>query len=233
MRLPASSLLIAALLAASTGRVLATPPQANDDFYTLDSLTLNVDAPGLLANDSGGSGALHISGYTLPDAGVIDVVFTNGGFRYTPAYRFDGVASFKYMSVDEANRSSTATVFIDARPSLPSAVDDSFITRAGVTLTVSAPGLLANDIGGIGQKIVAGFAPVAIGRLDFVVTDGGFQYTPPSRFVGSTRFDYFAEDELGRRSVATVHIAVVPEPSPWLLLLAGAPLLARRRRRAA
>lgn len=117
-------------------------------------------------------------------------------------------------------------------PPLPVARDDSFLLIS-LVLNVSAPGLLANDVGGIGPLIVSSFFDPAQGVLETVVTNGSFRYRAPTGFTGVDTFRYAALDELGRFSMATVSIQVmaVPEPSQALLLLAGLALLAGRARR--
>jgi hypothetical protein len=210
-------------------------PKARDDYYTLNSTTLNISAPGLLANDRGGIGDLIVSGYFDPSSGVLNRVVTDGSFTYTPERGFAGVASFTYGAMDELGRLSNATVYIDAGASIPVAFDDSFSVLSGDTLDISAPGLLTNDRGGIGSLIVSGFFDPGSGTLERVVTDGSFRYRSAPGFVGDTTFLYGAMDELGRLSNATVtiHVTAVPEPATWLMGLCGLAVLgiaARRRR---
>jgi large repetitive protein len=210
-------------------------PKVRDDYYTLNSTTLQISAPGLLANDRGGIGDLIVSGYFDPGSGVLNRVVTDGSFTYTPERGFAGVTSFTYGAMDELGRMGQATVYIDAGASIPVAFDDSFTVQSGATLDILAPGLLANDRGGIGDLIVSGYFDPSVGTLERVVTNGSFRYRSAPGFVGETTFLYGAADELGRLSQATVtiHVTAVPEPSTWLMGLAGLAVLgasARRRR---
>ena len=200
-----------------------TLPQARDDYFTLSSLTLDVSAPGLLANDRGGIGEVIVSSFFSPTSGTLDSVITNGSFRYTPEYGFAGVASFTYNSEDELGRSASATVFIDTAASIPVAFDDTFTVLSGGTLDILAPGLLANDRGGIGDVIVSSFFNPSSGTLDSVITNGSFRYLADPGFTGLATFQYFSIDELGRSSSAQVNINVVavPEPGTWAMMLAG------------
>ncbi|AOF81058.1 PEP-CTERM -sorting domain protein [Methyloversatilis sp. RAC08] len=215
-----------------------TLPQARDDYYTLSGLTLNVSAPGLLANDRGGIGEVVVASFFDPTSGTLDSVITNGSFSYTPEYGFAGVASFTYSSLDELGRNATATVFIDAAASIPVAFDDTFSVLSGGTLDILAPGLLANDRGGIGEVMVSSFFDPSSGTLASVFTDGSFRYLADPGFAGLATFQYFSIDELGRTSSALVNINVVavPEPGTWAMMLGGLAVMTgfagRRRRRA-
>lgn len=211
-----------------------TLPQARDDYYALGATTLEIAAPGLLANDRGGIGSVIVSSFFDPSAGTLDRVVTDGSFIYTPDRGFAGVASFIYGTLDELGRSATATVYIDAGASIPVAFDDSFSVRSGTALEISAPGLLANDRGGIGEVIVSSFFDPDSGTLERVVTDGSFRYLADPGFVGLASFSYSTLDELGRSSTALVSINVtaVPEPATWAILLGGLAMVgigARRR----
>lgn len=209
-------------------------PVARNDYFTATAATFRVDAPGLLRNDLGGIGALTVSGFFAPNIGTLNSVLTDGAFVYTPRRGFDGVARFDYLAADELGRSARATVAIDYGASIPVAFDDVYNMDAGGLLSISAPGLLANDQGGLGEVIVIGFRNPTAGTLERLVTDGSFRYRAAPGFSGVASFQYSSMDDLGRRSTGTVniHVSAVPEPAAWLLLLGGLPLLARRAARA-
>lgn len=202
---PFKLMAVSALAFAGAAQALTLPPLpvARDDFYLLDSLTLNIASPGLLENDSGTR--IAVSGYFDPSAGTLDRVVTDGSFIYRPGQGFDGVATFQYAILDQYNRSAMATVHIDASRSVPVAQND-YYTATAATFSVSAPGMLRNDRGGIGALIVSGYFDPNAGTLNRVVTDGSFQYTAPRGFDGVASFDYAVVDDLGRSSRATVAI---------------------------
>jgi hypothetical protein len=79
--------------------------------------------------------------------------------------------------------------------------NDFYVTPEGSALTVSAPGVLANDTGGGLATLVAG--PVN-GTLT-LNTNGSFAYTPTNNFTGVDGFTYQANGS----SLATVDIMVV------------------------
>lgn len=90
------------------------PPVAQDDNYTTnEGQTLNVAAPGVLANDSDPNGqALTAVIDTNPTNGTL-TLNANGSFTYTPNAGFFGQDTFKYKARDTDNMlSNAATVRI-------------------------------------------------------------------------------------------------------------------------
>jgi len=89
------------------------PPVAQDDEYDLGvGLSLNVPAPGVLANDLDSDGDLLSAVLvTSPTQGVV-ALSTNGGFTYTPTNHFIGVDTFTYRAGDGQTNSGLATVSI-------------------------------------------------------------------------------------------------------------------------
>ena len=90
----------------------------------------------------------------------------------------------------------------------PVAISDSFAARPSATLTVPAPGVLANDIDIDGDVLSA--TPVAgpaHGTLA-LNEDGSFSYAPAPGFVGSDSFTYTASDGRLQAGPATVTVAV-------------------------
>ncbi|MEM5798806.1 MAG: tandem-95 repeat protein, partial [Candidatus Aenigmatarchaeota archaeon] len=123
-------------------------PVASDDSYVTDEdVTLNIPAPGILANDSDIEGdpltAILVSDVTN---GVL-VLNADGSFTYTPAANWNGTDSFTYVANDGQTNSSPAVVTITVNPvnDVPVASDDSYVTDEDVTLNIPAPGILAND----------------------------------------------------------------------------------------
>lgn len=87
------------------------PPVTQNDSYTLDGPTLNVPAPGVLANDSdpdlSGVTAQVVSG---PTGGAL-TLNADGSFTYTPHAGFTGTDRFTYAAHD-GSAASPATVTI-------------------------------------------------------------------------------------------------------------------------
>jgi VCBS repeat-containing protein len=80
--------------------------------------------------------------------------------------------------------------------------------QQGETLTVPAPGLLANDSDPDGDPLAATLQTGSTNGLVTVNADGSFTYTPDSGFTGTDTFTYAANDGLGGSDTATVTITV-------------------------
>ena len=94
-----------------------TAPVANADSYSVAPGTpLVVAAPGVLANDTGGSGTLTAAQATGPGYGSL-TLNSNGSFTYTPNAGFAGTDSFTYTAISGQGASSPATVTITVAPS--------------------------------------------------------------------------------------------------------------------
>jgi hypothetical protein len=211
-------------------------PTATDDEYSVThDQTLNVAAPGVLANDVLPPG-WEIS-VVIPPAGGSLSLQADGGFQYTPFTGFVGDDSFVYQmtfippalqSVDAAQVGPAgevpqANVTIHVTNAKPVPADDNYATDQDTTLTVPAAGVLANDADPDGDQIVTvGVVDdVDHGTLDSFNSDGGFVYTPDPGFVGIDTFTYNITDVLplqkteaggvtaqGAPSAATVTITV-------------------------
>ena len=99
-----------------TAGVPNQPPTANPDTYSTDyQTTLNVAAPGVLANDADPENhALSAALVTDPNHGTV-ILNANGSFTYTPASGYSGGDSFAYEAYDGALYSAAATVAITVR----------------------------------------------------------------------------------------------------------------------
>jgi len=89
------------------------PTASPDSFIVLVDRTLNVNAPGVLANDGDIDGdSLGATGMTSPAHGVVTLA-ANGGFSYTPATGFVGVDAFSYRATDGTAFSATRAVTLN------------------------------------------------------------------------------------------------------------------------
>gem|GEM_PF-1206202 len=186
-------------------------PVANDDAYSTDEDTaLNVAAPGILDNDSDVEGDALVAVLDTPPGNGSLVLDGDGSFTYTPNADFSGEDGFSYHASDGTAGSNVATVLITVNPinDAPVANDDAYNTSEGTTLTVAAPGVLANDTDAENDPlaVVLDTSP-ANGALT-LNADGSFSYTPAPAFIGSDSFTYHATDGVTGSNVAAVTITV-------------------------
>ncbi len=97
----------------------------------------------------------------------------------------------------------------------PVAFDDAYAVRTDETLTVTAPGVLANDTDVNGDPLNAVLdSYLGTGTLALAV-DGSFTYTPATGFDGQETFTYFANDgTINSTAAATVTITVSANTAP-------------------
>src|SRR5207249_1449879 len=123
------------------------PVALNDSYTTAEDTTLNVAAPGVLANDSDVDGdSLSAVLVSQPTHGSL-TLNSNGSFSYTPSANYNGTDSFTYKANDGQADSGIATpkIITTAVNDAPVAIDDTYTTPEDTPLTVAAPGVLAND----------------------------------------------------------------------------------------
>jgi len=192
-------------------------PVANNDAYTTaEDTPLTVSAPGVLANDSDADHnpitAKLVSGTSH---GTVSLN-ANGSFTYTPLPNYNGADSFTYKANDGSADSNVATVSITVTPvnDAPVANNDAYTTAEDTALTVSAPGVLANDtdIDGDALSAVLVSGP-GHGTLS-LNANGSFTYTPASNYNGADSFTYKANDGSADSNVATVNITVTAVNDP-------------------
>jgi hypothetical protein len=117
------------------------------------------------------------------------------------SWKLDGISSFLVMN---------PTAVTDTSQTI--AEDDSYSTLHDHALTVSAPGVLANDSNSYNLPLTA--APLS-GPSNGTLAlnpDGSFTYTPNSHFVGYDSFTYTATASDGTSATATVLINVTDTP---------------------
>jgi large repetitive protein len=200
-----------------------TAPVAGDDSFTVEKETiLTVNAPGLLANDSDPNGdALVVAGVagSLPANGTIEANTLNadGSFRYLPRPGFVGTDTFNY-TVSDGFLTDVGTVTITvtdpAANTAPVANDDSFTTLQDTTLTVDAPGVLANDTDPEGDVIHVSDQGSSTNGIVSLNSNGSFVFTPTPGFTGTSSFTYQVADANLTGNVATVTIDVTAAIRP-------------------
>src|SRR5438445_201431 len=170
-----------------------------------------VAEPGVLSNDVDVDGdALTAIVVSSPTHGTL-TLNTNGSVSYSPAANYNGPDSFTYKARDGVADSNVATVSITVVPvnDPPVAGNDNYTTNEDTTLTVAAPGVLANDTDVDGDVLTA---IVVSGPTHGTLTlgaNGSISYTPAADYNGLDSFTYRANDGTANSNVATVTITVV------------------------
>lgn len=193
------------------------PPVAANDAYTVEvGATLDVSAPGLLANDVSPEGRpLAANLVRAPASGRLTLRW-NGSFSFTAPVKVGAVA-FLYSAVDGILRSAPATVTINVTHVAPVANDDAFDVAKdsqGASLDV-----LANDLVTAPATFVKTNSPPnpsprimsapTMGGTVLVLGNGTLRYRPAAGFQGVETFTYRFRDSLGAASnTATVRVTV-------------------------
>ena len=189
----------------------STPPVANDDSYATDEDTaLSVPAPGVLGNDSTSDpGTFAATLMSSPVHGAVDLQ-TDGSFVYMPPTNFYGTDSFTYQANDGLANSNVAavTIIVAAVNDAPTANDDTYSTTAGTTLSVAAPGLLANDSDLDSTTLSASKLTNPVHGTLTLNADGSFVYQPAAGYAGEDSFTYRISDDTASSNVATVRLTV-------------------------
>jgi VCBS repeat-containing protein len=192
------------------------PVAVDDTASATEDTPLAMAAPAVLGNDSDADGdaltAVLVSG---PAHGTVTVA-PDGGFIYTPAANYNGPDSFSYKANDGKADSNVATVSITvaAANDAPTAAPDAFATNEDIALSVTAPGLLANDTDVDGDALTTAVVAGPSHGTVTVNANGSFTYTPAANYSGSDSFTYEARDGSSASAPATVTIAVASMPDP-------------------
>lgn len=193
--------------------VADAPTAVNDAYSIMTGGTLDVAAPGVLANDSDVDGdTLTATNASAPTGGTLNSLGADGAFSYT-APATAGTYSFTYDASDGA-LTSTATVTITAIQNQPPvAVKDTASTARNTAVRID---VLANDSDPDGNLLPATIAIVTVPNKGGTATpvDNGTNtaavlYTPKNNFRGSENFSYTVQDSGGATSnTVTVRVNV-------------------------
>jgi FtsP/CotA-like multicopper oxidase with cupredoxin domain len=193
-------------------------PVAVGDAYSVPAgTTLNVDAPGVLGNDSDVDGdALTVTGASAL-AGL--TINPDGSLSYA-APAAGGSYSFTYQATDGTDTSAAATVtFTVLANQAPTAVNDTVaapVRRASPPYVPVSINVLANDSdpdGNLYPATVTIVTPPNKGGSVTVVGNGTnsvtVSYTPRLNYRGTENFRYRVQDSAGALSnIATVRVNV-------------------------
>jgi hypothetical protein len=135
---------------------------------------------------------------------------------YRPAANYHGSDSFSFSVHDGTATSNVATVSIGVQAvnDPPAAIGESYSVQAGGTLTVNAPGVLANDADIDNAALTAALVAAPTRGTLTLAASGGFTYRPATGYAGPDSFTYRAGDGVATSTVTTVSITVQPAPPP-------------------
>ena len=92
----------------------------------------------------------------------------------------------------------------------PLVANDSYTVGENTTLSVPAPGVLANDTDVYGAGLTAALVSGPAHGILTLTNNGGFSYTPTTSFAGTDSFVYSASSGAANLGTATVTITVIP-----------------------
>ncbi len=202
-----------ATVSIQVARVNDAPVAVNDSFHTEQDQPLVVPAEsGLLANDRDANGdPLTASLVDGPQNGTLTLQ-EDGSFTYAPNPGFHGADTFTYKANDGQVDSNLAIATIAVGPvnSSPVAVDDAFQVDEDQVLSVSGPGVLANDTDANSDALDAILITGPHNGTLVLGADGSFDYTPKAGFHGADSFTYKANDGQADSLPATVAVTINP-----------------------
>lgn len=194
--------------------VNGAPVALDDSYSTAWGQLLTVPAPGFMGNDTDPDGdPLTASIVSLPNRGVL-VANADGSFTYLPGPLFVGADAFVYQVTDGLS-SAQATVTINVGNTAPVATPDGpYNATEDSTLSVAAPGVLANDSDADGDPLSAVLVAGASNGSVTLAANGAFDYVPLADYFGPDSFTYRASDGVATSGPVTVTIDVVPVADP-------------------
>ena len=190
------------------------PLARNDAYAMIKGGTLNVAAPGVLANDSDPDvgDTLSATNYSVPSTGML-AGNADGSFSYTPPATYNGMVNFSYVARDAAGVASKTKGYVAIAVRLnrgPVTVDDTAGTAPNTALAIA---VLANDsdpdtaidpANHIDPATV--FIPATgkpnMGGTAIPNADGTIAYTPAPGFAGVETFKYAVKDSYATPAIS-------------------------------
>jgi VCBS repeat-containing protein len=208
----------------ATVNITVTPvndvPVANNDNATVaEGGTINMAAPGVLANDIDPDGpaaltAILVSGPAHASSFALN---PNGSYTYVHDGSETTSDSFTYQASDGVAISNTATVSITITPvnDAPVANNDNYTVAEGGTLNPPPPGVLGNDTDPDSPTLTAALVSGPAHASSFTLNpNGSFTYVHDGSETLTDSFTYRANDGSLNSNIATVTITITPVNDP-------------------
>ncbi|MFN8526781.1 MAG: Calx-beta domain-containing protein [Chloroflexota bacterium] len=171
--------------------------------------TLSLPAtPGLTSTYNTATGTLTITGpasVAAYQAALRTVRYTNGSDNPTISNR---TVSFAVSDGQANSNPASRVVSVVAVNDPPFALADNFTALPNATLTVAAPGVLANDVDPDSATLTASVVTPPTHGTVTMSSNGAFTYVPALDYVGPDSFTYVARDASAASPVATVTLNV-------------------------
>jgi hypothetical protein len=193
--------------------------------------TISITSPTASPSFTTVAGTVDLAGSASDNVVVMQVTWENdrggsGTGSGTTSWTANNIALQSGSNVitvtahDFSGNTQTDTITVTFNPNIaPVATNDDRTMFLNRTLTVSAPGVLANDTDADGDTLVANLVSGPANGSVSLSADGGFSYTPNTSFRGSDSFTYRANDGVANSNLGTVAITVNNVSLPWLPLL--------------
>ncbi|HUS28691.1 MAG TPA: Ig-like domain-containing protein [Kofleriaceae bacterium] len=199
----------AATISITITAVNDAPVAATDSYTGTENVTLNVVAPGVLANDTDLDSTLTATLVTNALKGTVTLQ-ADGSFTYVPNLDANGTDTFVYKATDGTTSSANTVVTINVSGvnSAPIAITNVYAASEDQALVIgSGMGVLANDSDAEGDSLMASVvSSVGHGTLT-LDANGGFTYTPAANYNGTDSFTYHVTD--GTLSSADVAVMIM------------------------
>ncbi len=124
-----------------------------------------------------------------------------------------GSHTIEVQAVGTTTRLDTINVMVTASNSAPVAANDAYSVNQDSTLTVVAPGVLANDADADGDRLTTSLVNGPGHGALTLNMDGSFTYVPATGYSGTDGFSYQAFDGKVGSNAATVTITVNAAPA--------------------
>ena len=185
----------------------------NDTYFVNEDATLNVAAPGVLANDKDIANSDTLVAVLQPGQGPAHgalMLDYNGAFTYAPAALYYGIDTFKYyvkVGGVQVGQPATVTIYISPVNHAPIAANQAVTTPPNVAVPVT---LSATDVDVPAQTLTYSYTNPSHGILSGPLPS--LTYTPTTNYSGSDSFTFKANDGLADSNTATVSITVLNHP---------------------